>query len=101
MAKVTNEVLDAKLTYLTGLIEKHVETDNAMFKEIRESLDGDDEYPGVRGRLDRLELATKELPGLYLLKTKIHGVIIFLLFVLPFLGWDYIRRFFVVEVIKP
>ena len=49
------------LDMVYDLLKEHVEKDSLMFKEIQQSLDGCDEYPGVRGRLDRLEQSAKRL----------------------------------------
>ena len=57
--KVTLAVIGHKVDALSDIVTQHVKEDRAMFHDIRESLDGCDEYPGVRGRLDRLEQAKK------------------------------------------
>jgi hypothetical protein len=57
------------LERLEHKVDEHLIEDRAVFKAIRESLDGCDEYPGVRGRLDRLEQVEKRrgklIGGLY------------------------------------
>ena len=50
--KVTNEMI-------YDLMKGHIDKDEANFKAIQESLDGCDEYPGVRGRLHALETTLK------------------------------------------
>ena len=53
--KVTLAVLGQRMDDLTELVKSNIEKTEYTFKEIQESLDGCDEYPGVRGRLDRVE----------------------------------------------
>ena len=53
--RVTLALIGQKLDILSEDLRKHMNEDHKMFTDIRESLDGCDEYPGVRGRLDRLE----------------------------------------------
>ena len=57
--RVTLVLLGHKLDTLISQVSDHMHEDSRMFKDIRESLDGCDEYPGVRGRLDRLEQSKK------------------------------------------
>lgn len=59
---ITLESLDKKLDLLVMKndilateLKAHISEDRASFLQIRKSLDGRDEYPGIRGRLDRLE----------------------------------------------
>jgi hypothetical protein len=48
-------VIASELTRLRESVTAHLEEDRRLFKEIRESLDGCDEYPGMRGRLFVIE----------------------------------------------
>ena len=57
--KVTLAIIGHKVDTLADQVTQHMQEDRALFKEIREALDGCDEYPGVRGRLDRLEQSSK------------------------------------------
>ena len=57
--KVTLAVIGHKVDALTDQVTKHMQEDQKLFSEIRESLDGCDEYPGVRGRLLILEQSKK------------------------------------------
>lgn len=53
--RVSLQSLSDKLELIHADVKDHIRDDTAMFRKIQESLDGCDEYPGVRGRLDRLE----------------------------------------------
>ena len=57
--KVTLAIIGHKVDTLAEQVTQHMQEDQKLFREIRESLDGCDEYPGVRGRLDRLEQSKK------------------------------------------
>ena len=54
-SKVTLALACQKIDTLASSIETHIEEDSKLFADIREALNGCDEYPGVRGRLQRLE----------------------------------------------
>lgn len=58
-SRVTLALIGQKLDTLSDQVIKHMAEDAKLFADIKESLDGCDEYPGVRGRLDRLEQAKK------------------------------------------
>ena len=53
--KVTLAILGIKLDALTKVVEDHVKKDEDFQDEWREAINGCDEYPGIRGRLDRVE----------------------------------------------
>lgn len=74
--KVTLAVLGSKMDILTDLFKAHAKSDENLFQDIRESLDGCDEYPGVRGRLDRLEQKEKSRSKhVYVIYTSLVGLI--------------------------
>lgn len=57
------------LERLERKVDEHIIDYRKVTEDLRESLDGCDEYPGVRGRLDRLEQSKKRnsmlVGGLY------------------------------------
>ena len=53
----TNQEPSNQMIY--DLLKGHIERDERMFTDLRESLDGCDEYPGVRGRLRDIENTVK------------------------------------------
>ena len=55
MNKVTLAVIATKVDALTKVVEDHVVKDEEFQAEWREAINGCDEYPGIRGRLDRVE----------------------------------------------
>jgi len=57
--RVTVALLGQKLEILTDMVDSHMQEATSTFKDIREALDGCDEYPGVRGRLLILEQTEK------------------------------------------
>ena len=93
--------LHTKFDILSRQVEDHMKDDKAMWNEIQESLDGCDEYPGVRGRLDRLEqrLSNADLEQMKTFKTQVKAIGSAFGVMLGFLGWEYVRNFFVVQVI--
>ena len=57
--RVTLAVLGQRMDDLTTIVKDNIVKSEYTFKEIQESLDGCDEYPGVRGRLLILEQSEK------------------------------------------
>jgi hypothetical protein len=53
--KVNLAVIASELRTLNKTVSEHLSEDRKLFAEIREALDGCDEYPGVRGRLYVIE----------------------------------------------
>ena len=55
--RVTLGVLNEKLDHLTQLVQRHVESDERKFLDLHNLLEGPGDQPGIKGRLDRLEVA--------------------------------------------
>jgi hypothetical protein len=90
------------LERLERKVDEHIIEDRSVFKDIRESLDGCDEYPGVRGRLDRLEkrLTDSDIDGLKMFRLQVKTLGTMLVGIIGFLGWDWLRNFFTITVIQ-
>lgn len=55
--RVTLDVLGSKMDNLIALVESPVESDERRFQSLHQLLEGLDDRPGLKGRLDRLEQA--------------------------------------------
>ena len=58
-SRVTLAVIGSKLDTLTQVLGSHIASDEEFQAEMREAMNGCDEYPGLRGRLDRVERTQK------------------------------------------
>ena len=83
-------------------IDQHIADDAKMFHEIRESLDGCDEYPGLRGRISHLEnrMTDTDVSNLKTFKTQVKTIGSVLAGIVGFLGWDWLHNFFTITVIQ-
>ena len=57
--RITMGILATKLDGLITLVTEHALDDKTQFQEFRRLLSGQDDAPGMKGRLDRLELAER------------------------------------------
>jgi len=59
------EVIEHKIDSLIKTMEDHCKKDEQFQTNIKETLDGCDEYPGVRGRLRDLEHTTATIKKVF------------------------------------
>lgn len=53
--RVTLAIINGQLTSLNATLLKHVEDDSKQFGLLRDLIQGQEDKPGIKGRLDRLE----------------------------------------------
>ena len=53
--KSTLMLVSSKIDDLTKIISEHVLKDDKFQRALQSSIDGSDDYPGLRGRIDRIE----------------------------------------------
>ena len=79
MAKVTLNQIDQKIDDLRELVKSHIERDERTFDKIWNHLDGTEETPGLKTRLDRLEQKetgrAKHLAMLWAAIPTVHGIL--------------------------
>lgn len=75
--KLSLALIAQKLDYHNVLLLEHIRKDELFQSQLQEALDGCDQYPGVRGRLDRLEQAEKtRLKHFYIIYTALIGSVL-------------------------
>jgi CRISPR/Cas system-associated endonuclease Cas1 len=55
--RITLALVAQKIDQLSAMVEQHVQRDDRQFDAMREALEGLQDRPGLKGRIDRLEQA--------------------------------------------
>ncbi len=102
-AKLTDAALAVEiLKRVEAKIDEHINNDSEMFRDIRASLDGDKDSPGLRGRINHLELrlTDSDIVNFKVFRARVNTIGGMLVGVVSFLGWDWIQNFFTVTIVK-